>query len=1001
MAGRKIFELFGSIVIEGMGANKKALTQLDKDIRASNKALNKMGRDATKVGKMITKSLTVPLLGAGAAAVKFGADFDDAMTSSLAIMGDVSAEMRKELELTAREVAKTTEFSATQAAEAYYFLASAGLDAAQSMALLPKVAAFAQAGNFDLAKATDLLTDSQSALGLSSEDNAEHMENMVMISDQFVRAAASSNASVEEFSEGMTNKAGVALKNLNKDMSEGLAVMQVYADKGLAKGADAGTQLNIVLRDLQIAAVNNKSAFDQAGVAVFDADGKMNHIADIVEALTGRLGGMSDEQKRAELMLLGFTSKSVDATSALLGTSDAIREFEDDLKNGAITTQGVADKQMKTFWKQLGLVKDQVIDLTLTLFDGLVPVLMDYVIPAFKSVTEVVSSMLEWLGKHKNIATFVASFVSALAVMGSLVLLFVKFLPLIKSAVALYKVLTTSQVALNTAMSANPIGLIVVGMAALIAAGVLFWKNLDSIKKMFISTWDTIKFHFDNVASDIALVYNSLILGILEGIRKIGKFLPGISKGLDSLISTMEKTADVIAAEKEARIALHKAQEANKKMTEDEKKAVDDAANSLNEINSLISSNTAEKKKNTAEKEKSKQKTLEEIEAAEKLAEKRKKFEDDWSKALIERTATRSEQIAIERKEALAEAEKLGADKQKILEFYADEEEKLEKVKSARKFKIDQELSKAEADLQNDDLKKLKIITQQKLRENEYEKNESIKIATEQGLSLINIMALYKAREDKIIADSARKEIQIAEAVKAKKVSIYKQVMSGVTTVVDGINAIWQDSLNKRLTELEIETEAQKVAVENSLLTEEEKALRIAEIDKEADAKKLELQKENAKREKLAAIMGIILNTAMAVSAALTLPPPASFIMAGITAALGVAQLAIAIATPIPFADGGLVKADPGTGIIAQIGEGKEDEMVLPMKTGAAELAKNLVGKLGTGADSLGGGGMARVVQDIHLHIGTLIADNFGKKQLAKEIKKYIVADNQRTGVVA
>ena len=54
--------------------------------------------------------------------------------------------------------------SAKQAAEAYFYLASAGKTAAQSVALMPTVAKFATAGNFELALATDLLTDAQSAL---------------------------------------------------------------------------------------------------------------------------------------------------------------------------------------------------------------------------------------------------------------------------------------------------------------------------------------------------------------------------------------------------------------------------------------------------------------------------------------------------------------------------------------------------------------------------------------------------------------------------------------------------------------------------------------------------------------------------------------------------------------------------------------------------------------------------------------------------------------------
>jgi TP901 family phage tail tape measure protein len=942
MASRKIFELFGSIVIEGLGANKKAITQLNKDIRASNKVLNKMGRDAAKMGKTITKFVTVPLLGAAAAAVKFGADFDQSMTNSLAIMGDVSAEMREELEMTAREVAKTTKFSATQAAEAYFFLASAGLDAAESMQALPKVAAFAQAGNFDLAKATDLLTDAQSALGKTLNDPIANMEEMVKLSDILVGANTIANASVEQFSESLTNKGAAALRLLNKDTEEGVAVLAAFASQGV-KGKEAGEKLNIVLRDLQNAAINNKKGFDQAGISVFDASGKMRNMADIVEDMEDRLLGMSDEQKRSELSLLGFTDRSISATSALLGMSDAIRGFEEDLRaTGGITAE-VAEKQMKTFWAQLGLVKDQVIDLSLTLFKGLVPILMDYVIPAIKSVAEVVSDMMVWFGQHKNLTTFIATFVTALAVMGPILTLFAKFIPLIKSTVALYKVLTASQVTLNAVMATNPIGLIVTGIAALIAAGVLLWKNWDTVKEKFVETWGFIAHHFKNIASGIAIVYSNMIIGILEGINKIGKFIPGLNKGLNSLINTYRSSIKVLEAQTEARKTLRTEQLAAKKLTEEEAKAIAEAKKLADELNKTTNEATVATTKNTQAKKDNEKATLAQAEADKKAAQARKEAAD------------------------------------------AD-------------FKISQDLASAKADLEEDSLKQLEMITKLKLAQNEFEKTEALRIGEEKGLNLSNITALYKAREDRIIKDSAVKEIKIAEDVKKQRLAIAQKTMSTISSVAGEINALWQAALDLRVAQIDEEGEKRKTAIENSLLSEEEKAEKIAQIDEELDAKKLELQKENARREKLASIFGIILNTAMAVSASLAVGLPQGAVLAAIAAALGLAQLAIATATPIPFAEGGLVQSSPGKGVLAQIGEGSQDELVLPMKTGAVELAKNIMGQMGSISGNVASSAKMATTE-LHFNIGTLIADEIGIKKFSKKVRKHIIAEDQRVGV--
>ncbi|MHC4867728.1 MAG: phage tail tape measure protein, partial [Planctomycetota bacterium] len=124
------------------------------------------------------------------------------------------------------------------------------------------------------------------------------------------------------FSEALTNKAGAALKIVGKDIEEGVAVLAAFADQGL-KGAEAGTALNIVMRDMQTKALQNTRAFKQFNVSVFDAYGKMRNMADILR----------------------------DIELALIGLSDAIRQYETALKSAADTTVEVADKQLTPFQK--------------------------------------------------------------------------------------------------------------------------------------------------------------------------------------------------------------------------------------------------------------------------------------------------------------------------------------------------------------------------------------------------------------------------------------------------------------------------------------------------------------------------------------------------------------------------------------------------------------------------------------------------------------------------
>lgn len=272
-------------------------------------------------------------------------DLNKSMNKSLAIMGDVSDMMRGEMRQAAIDVSATVNASASEVADGFFFLASAGLNAEQSLAALPKVAKFAQAGNFNLALATDLLTDAQSALGLSVDDTTENLGNLTQVSDVLVKANTLANATVQQFSESLTNKAGAGLRLVNKEIEEGVAVLSVYADQGI-KGAEAGTALGIVLRDLQTKAIKFGGEFRKANVSVFDTTGNMRNMADIVGDLETALFGMSDQMKKSTLLNLGFSDKSVAFVQALLGTSDAIREYEKGLRSAGGITNQVANKNM-------------------------------------------------------------------------------------------------------------------------------------------------------------------------------------------------------------------------------------------------------------------------------------------------------------------------------------------------------------------------------------------------------------------------------------------------------------------------------------------------------------------------------------------------------------------------------------------------------------------------------------------------------------------------------
>lgn len=364
-----------------MAINLPIVSKFDaKGIKEAEGALGKLG----KAAKAAAAVATAAVAGIATASVKEFAKFDAALVKSQSIMGDLSDTMKTDMAAAAREVAKTTTFSAEQAAESFYFLASAGLDAEASIAAMPSVAKFAQAGMFDMALATDLLTDAQSALGLVIRDDAvANMENMVRVSDTLARASQLANATIEQFSTSLTTKAGTALKTVGKDVEEGAAALAVFADQGV-KGELAGTQLTNTIFGLSDRAKAVPDKFKELGISVFDASGNMRNFADIADDFNNSLGQMSTQQKLATLSNLGFTKQARSGLLLIMENGEAMRNYEAEIRKAGGTTDEVANNQLQSLSSQLELAKSRVQDLGIGIGAALAPsmfALLDAIAP--------------------------------------------------------------------------------------------------------------------------------------------------------------------------------------------------------------------------------------------------------------------------------------------------------------------------------------------------------------------------------------------------------------------------------------------------------------------------------------------------------------------------------------------------------------------------------------------------------------------------------------------
>lgn len=264
---------------------------------------------------------TTAVVGFGATSVKTGAEFDKSMSQVAATMG-TTVDQIDDLRNFAQEMGRTTAFSATQSADALNYMALAGYDAETSMAMLPNVLNLAAAGSIDLARASDMITDTQTAFGIS-------LERTSLLVDEMAKAASTGNTSVEQLGDAFLTVGGLAAE-LNGGMVtlddgtevavDGIQELEIaltaMANAGI-KGSEAGTHMRNMLLKLSSPTSDGAVALEAMGVAVFDAEGNMRSLSDVFGDLSDKLGEMTQEQKIQTISDL-FNTRDLASAEALL-----------------------------------------------------------------------------------------------------------------------------------------------------------------------------------------------------------------------------------------------------------------------------------------------------------------------------------------------------------------------------------------------------------------------------------------------------------------------------------------------------------------------------------------------------------------------------------------------------------------------------------------------------------------------------------------------------------
>lgn len=550
-------------------------------LRGAQNNLVSAGAVMSSAGATLTATVTRGLVNIGKTAVTEAATFESSMSNVRATMlmtatdfnnqvgtvvlgaGDSLRTFTGNLSDFALEMASTTKFTASETAQALNYMALAGYSVQESMEMLPSVLSLAAAGNMDLARASDMVTDTQTAFGLTAQRTAQMV-------DEMAKAASTGNTSVEQLGDAFLTVGGLA-KELNggfvtlKDGSvkavDGVQELEIaltaMANAGI-KGSEAGTHMRNMLLKLSSPTKEGAARLESLGVSVFDAEGKMRSLKDVMGDLGTSLSNLTQEQKLQAISDL-FNVRDTAAAEALL---NAIGQDWDEIGEAILDAEGaaqqMADIQLDNLNGQITILKSALQVLAIQ-FGNLL-------LPAIKKFIAFVQKLTKWLSSlNDSQKKTVVRFGAIVAAIGPVLIIFGRLIALLgstgKSFASLGKVLAS----FGSIGTLSIVGLVAT-FAKLYATNESFRNSInntfgklvqgvmnfaEAVKPAFEGLFEAVNIFMDEMSGPLLGVFDGIVTvfnNVLSAVKPIvNKVIGYITALVIKLTPVFKKVVDTVA----------------------------------------------------------------------------------------------------------------------------------------------------------------------------------------------------------------------------------------------------------------------------------------------------------------------------------------------------------------------------------------------------------------------------------------------------------------------
>ena len=444
------------------------ISSLSKGLDNAQKKIQKVSASLTKAGTKLSATVTAPLVALGTKSVMVSQQFEQSMANAASVAGATSEELARMTSI-AREMGAKTVFSASDAADALYYMASAGYKVDQMADSIEATLNLASATQSDLAFTTETVISTLNQFGLEA-NQAERVTNV------FAAAIGDSMASMDKLANSM-GYVGPVANSLGYTIEETVGALSVLYDAGY-DGSTAGTSLRQAFVSLMNPSTAALGVFEELGIAVEDVNPATNDFASILDRL--RDAGLDTSQA-----MKIFGARGGPGMLALMSAGgDAVRGMTKAI-TGTNKATDMAATQLDTLQGQWKILKSELEEIAISFGDVLIPLIRQFITKYISPLTAKIMGLS--MGTRKQIVVIAL----LAAAIGPLLIVIGKLVGSLGTIIKVAKVLFTKA------------GLIGIAIAAVVALLVYLWKTNEDFRNAVIRIREKIKSVIISVANAI------------------------------------------------------------------------------------------------------------------------------------------------------------------------------------------------------------------------------------------------------------------------------------------------------------------------------------------------------------------------------------------------------------------------------------------------------------------------------------------------------------------